>query len=77
MFVLCPFVCEETNGSYLSANGLDVLNGLNRLNELNGLAHLWANLTEERNNGSEKFLQSSLDSLQTLGRGDFSACFWT
>jgi hypothetical protein len=31
-FVVCPFVDEETNGSYLFAIGL---NGLNRL------AHLW------------------------------------
>ncbi len=30
-FVICPFVYEETNGSYLFSNGL---------NSLNGLAHL-------------------------------------
>jgi hypothetical protein len=32
-FVVCPFVDEETNGSYLFANGL---------NRANGLAHLWS-----------------------------------
>ncbi len=36
-FISCPFVDEETKGSYPFANGL---NGLNRLNGLNGLAHL-------------------------------------
>ncbi len=38
-FVVCPFVDEETKGSYLLGNGL------NRLNGLNGLAHLWQNGT--------------------------------
>jgi hypothetical protein len=32
------FVGEETNGSYLFANGLNEINGLNRLI---GLAHQW------------------------------------
>jgi hypothetical protein len=33
-FFFCPFVDEETNGSYLFTKGLNGLNGLN------GLAHL-------------------------------------
>ncbi len=36
-FVVCPFLNEETNGSYPFANGLHRLNELNRLN---GLAQL-------------------------------------
>ncbi len=43
-FVVCPFVCKETNGSCPLANGLNVLNGLSRLN---GLAHLWVSLCIE------------------------------
>jgi hypothetical protein len=35
-FVVCPFVDEETNESYLFANGLNGLYGIN------GLAHLWS-----------------------------------
>jgi hypothetical protein len=33
--VVCPFVDEETNGSYPFANGLNGQNGLN------GLVYLW------------------------------------
>jgi hypothetical protein len=36
-FVVCPFLNEETDGSYPFSNGL---NRLNELNRLNGLAHL-------------------------------------
>jgi hypothetical protein len=36
--VVCPFVYEETYGSYPSANGLNRLNEINRLYRL---AHLW------------------------------------
>jgi hypothetical protein len=39
-FFVCPFVDEETNGSYPFANGLNGLSGLNGLNRLTGLAHL-------------------------------------
>jgi hypothetical protein len=35
-FVLCPFVDEETNGSYPFANGLNRLNGLKKKKLLSG-----------------------------------------
>ncbi len=41
-FVVCPFVDEETNGSYPFAYRLK------ELNRLNGLAHLWTPLEMTR-----------------------------
>jgi hypothetical protein len=43
-FVVCPFVDEDTNGSYPFANGLNRLYRLNGLNVLNGLALLLQSL---------------------------------
>jgi hypothetical protein len=45
-FVVCPFVYEETNRSYLFANGLTGMHGINKLD---GLAHLWSISDHEAN----------------------------
>jgi hypothetical protein len=74
-FVVCPFVDEETNGSYPFVNGQ---NGFNGLNGLNGFAHLCIEYTERRqyfHNSVQTNRFSFSSSQRTLEMIEATVCF--